>query len=147
MFIFSMYNNIKCIFRIVWFKNPLSNWKFEPLKMVHIFWTFLINFVIQFYKIQFSCSFLTVTKIYVVSENDFSNRGSAEPLIFWRFLLFNLDLAELNLYYQQIFGNNYDPFSYTVPDRPLVRVTLLESSYELGVWDFDPVHILTEVWC
>jgi hypothetical protein len=32
-----------------------------------------------------------------------------------------------------------------VPDRPLVRVpirTLLEYSYELGVWDFDPVHIL-----
>jgi hypothetical protein len=35
---------------------------------------------------------------------------------------------------------------YTVvPDRPLVRVpigTLLEYTYELGVWDFDPVHIL-----
>jgi hypothetical protein len=32
-----------------------------------------------------------------------------------------------------------------VPDRPLVRVpirTLLEYSYELGIWDFDPVHIL-----
>jgi hypothetical protein len=39
-----------------------------------------------------------------------------------------------------------------VPDRPLVRVpirTLLEYSYELGVWDFDPLHILIliEVWC
>jgi hypothetical protein len=34
---------------------------------------------------------------------------------------------------------------YTVPDRPLVRApirTHLEYSYELGVWDFDPVHIL-----
>jgi hypothetical protein len=33
----------------------------------------------------------------------------------------------------------------TVPDRPLVRdpiKTLLEYPYELGVWDFDPVHIL-----
>jgi hypothetical protein len=32
-----------------------------------------------------------------------------------------------------------------VPDRPLVRVpirTLLEYRYEVGVWDFDPVHIL-----
>jgi hypothetical protein len=32
-----------------------------------------------------------------------------------------------------------------VPDRPLVRdpiKTLLEYPYELGVWDFDPVHIL-----
>jgi hypothetical protein len=32
-----------------------------------------------------------------------------------------------------------------VPDRPLVRdqiKTLLKYSYELGVWDFDPVHIL-----
>jgi hypothetical protein len=32
-----------------------------------------------------------------------------------------------------------------VPDRPLVRVpnrTLFEYSYELGVWDSDPVHIL-----
>jgi hypothetical protein len=32
-----------------------------------------------------------------------------------------------------------------VPDRPLVRVpirTLLEYFYELGVRDFDPVHIL-----
>jgi hypothetical protein len=32
-----------------------------------------------------------------------------------------------------------------VPDWPLVRVpirTFLEYSYELGVWDFDPVHIL-----
>jgi hypothetical protein len=39
-----------------------------------------------------------------------------------------------------------------VPDRPLVRDpirTLLEYSYELGVWDFDPVHILIliEVCC
>jgi hypothetical protein len=39
---------------------------------------------------------------------------------------------------------------HSVPDRPLVRdpiETLLEYSYELGVWDFDPVHILilTEV--
>jgi hypothetical protein len=34
---------------------------------------------------------------------------------------------------------------HTVPDRPLVRDlirTLLEYSCELGVWDFDPVHIL-----
>jgi hypothetical protein len=32
-----------------------------------------------------------------------------------------------------------------VRDRPLVRDpirTLLEYPYELGVWDFDPVHIL-----
>jgi hypothetical protein len=32
-----------------------------------------------------------------------------------------------------------------VPDRPLVRdqiKILLEYPYELGVWDFDPVHIL-----
>jgi hypothetical protein len=39
-----------------------------------------------------------------------------------------------------------------VPDRPLVRVpirTVLEYPYELGVWDFDPVHILIliEVLC
>jgi hypothetical protein len=39
-----------------------------------------------------------------------------------------------------------------VPDRPLVRdpiKTLLEYPYELGVWDFDPIHILIliEVWC
>jgi hypothetical protein len=35
--------------------------------------------------------------------------------------------------------------NYNVPERPLVRVpirTLLEYPYELGVWDFDPVHIL-----
>jgi hypothetical protein len=39
-----------------------------------------------------------------------------------------------------------------VPDRPLVWdpiKTLLEYPYELGVWDFDPIHILIliEVWC
>jgi hypothetical protein len=37
------------------------------------------------------------------------------------------------------------PLHTIVPDRPLVRdpiKTLLEYPYELGVWDFDPVHIL-----
>jgi hypothetical protein len=53
-----------------------------------------------------------------------------------------------------LFFPDYSDLSviHIVPDRPLVRVpirTLLEYPYELGVWDFDPVHIVisSQVLC
>jgi hypothetical protein len=107
------------------------------------------KFVIQFYKIQFSCSFLSVSKIYIWKFWKLKRHlrfFQLSPRFFGGLLSFNLAVAELNIYFQNIHEQITwplviitTPFSYisyctrsTLGSSHASRVFLWTGS--LGLW-------------